>query len=74
MQLDYRQFTVKLEKMSELKPLPYQEYVMQYVKAFYIPELDLETWVKQHNEVRVTLRKVIASVYFLTRMFPLVFT
>ena len=54
MQLDFRQFVVKLEKLflGELKPLPYQEYVSNYVKAYYIPEMDLEGWVKQHNSVR----------------------
>lgn len=52
MQLDYRQFVVKLEKIIDRKPLPYQDYVTGYVKAFYIPEMDLEAWVKQHSEVR----------------------
>lgn len=51
MQLDYRQFLLKLEAMSDLKPLPYQDYVSNYVKAYYIPESDLEAWVKQHNNV-----------------------
>ncbi len=56
MQLDYRQFVLKLEKMSELsKPVPYQDYVGQYVKAYYIPETDLEGWVKQHNQVSTQL-------------------
>ena len=40
---------MKLEKISEQKPLPHQEYVAQYVKAYYIPEIDLENWVKYHN-------------------------
>ena len=41
---------MKLEKISEQKPLPHQEYVTQYVKAYYIPESDLENWVKYHTE------------------------
>ena len=55
MQLDYRQFVVKLEKLfsGELKPLPYQDYVSNYVKAYYIPEMDLEGWVKLHNSVSI---------------------
>ena len=53
MQLDYRQFVMKLEKLSELKPLPYQDHVSKYVKAYYIPETDLEAWVKQHNTVSI---------------------
>ena len=40
---------MKLEKTSEQKPLPHQEYVAQYVKAYYIPESDLENWVKYHT-------------------------
>ena len=40
---------MKLEKTSEQKPLPHQEYVTQYVKAYYIPESDLENWVKYHT-------------------------
>ena len=40
---------MKLEKISEQKPLPHQEYVAQYVKAYYIPESDLENWVKYHT-------------------------
>ncbi len=51
MQLDYRQFVLKLEKMSEVKPAPYQDLVGAYVKAFYIPEADLEAWVNAHNKV-----------------------
>ena len=50
MLLDYRQFVNKLEKISEKKPLPHQEFVAQYVKAYYIPESDLENWVKYHTE------------------------
>ena len=45
----FRQFVMKLEKTSEQKPLPHQEYVAQYVKAYYIPESDLENWVKYHT-------------------------
>ena len=50
MQLDFRQFVLKMETMSELRPLPYQEFVSTYIKAFYIPEADLEDWVKSHPE------------------------
>ena len=53
MQLDYRQFLLKLENISSdvTKPVPYQDYVGQYVKAYYIPESELESWVKDHNQV-----------------------
>ena len=48
MQLDYRQFVLKLEKICQIKPLPHQDHVIQYVKAYYIPEAELESWVKYH--------------------------
>ncbi|XP_059085290.1 syndetin-like isoform X2 [Tigriopus californicus] len=61
MQLDYRQFLLKLENLSDLKPLPYQDYVSNYVKAYYIPESDLEAWVKQHNN-EYTPKQMVALV------------
>jgi len=53
MQLDYRQFAVKASKIAPELPqiVPYQEFVLGYVKAFYIPEADLESWVQAHKEV-----------------------
>jgi hypothetical protein len=33
MQLDHRQFVLKAEALSGLRPLPYQAYVSAYVKA-----------------------------------------
>jgi len=50
MQLDFRHFVMKMERIAEIKPLPYQDFVANYVKAFYIPESELEQWVKQHPE------------------------
>ncbi len=50
MQLDYRQFVLKAEAISGLRPLPYQAYVSAYVKAFYIPDSELELWVQSHPE------------------------
>lgn len=56
MQLDYRHFVMKLERIAEIKPLPYQDHVVNYVKAYYIPEADLEQWVKLH-EVGIKAQK-----------------
>lgn len=50
MQLDYRQLFIKLEKISGLKPVPFQEYVDRYVKAYYLPRNELETFVKERLE------------------------
>ena len=62
MQLDFRQFIIKLEKMSGLKPVPHQQYVSNYIKAYYIPESELGSWVEQHPEYSPSqLRALIAS-------------
>ncbi|XP_013184327.1 syndetin [Amyelois transitella] len=50
MQLDYRQLFVKLEKISGLKPIPYQDYVDRYVKAYYLPRKGLEDFVRERTE------------------------
>ncbi|KPJ15354.1 Coiled-coil domain-containing protein 132 [Papilio machaon] len=50
MQLDYRQLFVKLEKISGLKPIPYQDYVDRYVKAYYLPRKGLEEFVQERIE------------------------
>ncbi|KAJ9592435.1 hypothetical protein L9F63_015851 [Diploptera punctata] len=50
MQLDYTQFLSKLEKLTSVRPIPGREYVDLYVKAFYLSESALETWVREHNE------------------------
>jgi len=50
MQLDFRQFVLKLEKLSGLKPVPHQQFVTNYIKAYYIPESELGQWVEQHTE------------------------
>lgn len=54
MQLDFRHFVMKMERIAEIKPLPYQDFVANYVKAFYIPESELEQWVKQHPVTNFT--------------------
>ncbi|XP_013174482.1 PREDICTED: syndetin [Papilio xuthus] len=50
MQLDYRQLFVKLEKISGLKPIPYQDYVDRYVKAYYLPRKGLEEFIQERLE------------------------
>lgn len=48
MQLDLTQLVSKFEKISLLRPMPYQEYVTAFIKAYYIPEINLECWIKDH--------------------------
>merc|ERR1712059_43322 len=65
MQLDFRQFVLKCENLCGLKPLPSQDFVTAYIKAYYIPETDLEGWMKQHSEYSATqLRALVASVTY----------
>jgi len=65
MQLDYRQFVIKLEKLSGLKPLPYQQFVSNYIKAYYIPENELGQWVEEHQEYSASqLRALVAATAY----------
>ncbi|XP_030747477.1 syndetin [Sitophilus oryzae] len=50
MQLDFTQFLTKFEKISSLRPVPHKEYVENYVKAYYLPDSELEIWVREHKE------------------------
>ena len=49
MQLDFQQFLVKLEKLTDLRPIPDREYVEAYIKAYYLPETQLEIWIRDHK-------------------------
>ena len=49
MQLDFQQFLMKLEKLSDLRPIPDREFVEGYVKAYYLPEAQLEIWIRDHK-------------------------
>ncbi|XP_064648148.1 syndetin-like [Lineus longissimus] len=60
MLLDFQQFLMKLEKLTELRPIPEREYVETYIKAYYLPEDQLETWVKDHKEY--TTKQIISLV------------
>jgi len=65
MQLDYRQFVIKLEKLSGLKPVPYQQFVSSYIKAYYIPESELGQWVEEHQEYSaLQLRALVAATAY----------
>jgi len=54
MQLDYRQFVLKMEHLTDIRPIPHQDHVTTYIKAFYIPESELEMWVESHPEYSTT--------------------
>lgn len=52
MQLDFQQFLMKLEKLTDIRPIPDKEFVETYIKAYYLTENDMESWIKEHR-VRV---------------------
>ena len=49
MQLDVTQFISKFEGITMVKPMPYQEYVAAYIKAFYLSESSMEIWIRAHS-------------------------
>lgn len=49
MLLDFGQLSREIEMISGLKPLPQRAFVEDYIKAYYLPEVCLESWVKQHQ-------------------------
>ncbi|XP_035688646.1 syndetin-like isoform X2 [Branchiostoma floridae] len=50
MQLDFQQFLMKLEKLTDLRPIPDREFVEVYVKAYYLTDADMERWIRDHRE------------------------
>lgn len=49
MQLDFQQFLMKLEKLTDLRPVPDKEFVETYIKAYYLTENDMEQFIKNHR-------------------------
>lgn len=49
MQLDYTQLASEFENVTSLRPMPYKEYIELYVKAYYLPENILETWIQERK-------------------------
>ncbi|XP_048779720.2 syndetin-like isoform X2 [Ostrea edulis] len=50
MQLDYQQFLMKLDTIIDLKPIPEKDFVESYIKAYYLPENQLDSWLQDHKE------------------------
>jgi len=50
MLLDFQQFLTKFETIAETRAVPGREYVETYIKAYYLPDDTLESWVKDHKE------------------------
>ncbi|VDK76141.1 unnamed protein product [Onchocerca ochengi] len=50
MQLDFQQLIAKLEQLVDFMPIPHKAYVESYIKAYYLPESSMESWILQHRE------------------------
>lgn len=66
MQLDYQQFLSKVERLTELQPLPGKEVVESYIKAYYMLESNLEQWIRSHKEY--TNKQLIGLVNCVTQL------
>ncbi|XP_015916520.1 syndetin [Parasteatoda tepidariorum] len=66
MQLDYQQFLCKVERLTELQPLPGKELVESYIKAYYMLEQNLEQWIRSHKEY--TNKQLISLVNCITQL------
>ncbi|RXM32266.1 Syndetin [Acipenser ruthenus] len=53
MQLDFQQFLMKLEKLTDIRPIPDKEFVETYIKAYYLTENDMEEFIKNHREYSI---------------------
>lgn len=50
MLLDFQQYLMKVDKITNIKPIPSREFVENYIKAFYLSEAVLEQWLSEHQE------------------------
>lgn len=57
MQLDFQQFLMKLEKLTDLRPVPDKEFVETYIKAYYLTENDMEQFIKNHRVSQVDVEQ-----------------
>ncbi|XP_014216475.1 syndetin [Copidosoma floridanum] len=57
MLLDFTQLVSKFEGMTSLRPMPHQDFVSTYIKAYYLPELNVESWIKNHTMLESPISK-----------------
>eukprot|EP01119_Soliformovum_irregulare_P017840 TRINITY_DN5361_c0_g1_i1.p1 TRINITY_DN5361_c0_g1~~TRINITY_DN5361_c0_g1_i1.p1 ORF type:complete len:938 (+),score=326.83 TRINITY_DN5361_c0_g1_i1:314-2815(+) len=60
MSLDLKDLQSGLEKLTSLRPIPKLLYVENYIKAFFLSEIELLPWVKEHPEY--TLKQWLSIV------------
>ena len=51
MQLDYQQFLIKVKSLTTVRPIPEQELVEEYIKAYYLTEPALLDWIKTQKRL-----------------------
>lgn len=50
MSLDLKTLQMGLEKLTTLRPIPKALYVENYIKAYFLPEIEVLPWCKEHPE------------------------
>ncbi|CAK9302432.1 unnamed protein product [Gordionus sp. m RMFG-2023] len=53
MQLDLQHLLLYIDDIISLKHLPDKEFVENYIKAYYLPESEIEEWISNHQEYSV---------------------
>ena len=68
MQLDFQQFIVQLDKFITIKPIPGKESVENFIKAYYLTEVDLEQWLRE-NYMSYTSKQLNSIISCTTAQF-----
>ena len=51
MQLDFGTFVGDVEILTSLRPIPRVSYVMDYIKAYYLSENEVDSFIQRHRTV-----------------------
>lgn len=63
MLMDFQSISMGLEYLSNIKPLPYKEYVDNYIKAVYLSEAEFEKFIGERNEYSSKQISSLVSCY-----------
>jgi len=61
MNLDFNVITMELEKLIPVRPIPHANFVGDYIKAFYLTQVDILPWIRQ-NHVSYTRKQLVTIV------------
>eukprot|EP00124_Ichthyophonus_hoferi_P006166 Ihof_evm1s1268 gene=Ihof_evmTU1s1268 len=50
MMLDFQQFLSQLDRLTDIRPVPYVEVVESYIKAYYLTSKAMEQWISSRPE------------------------